>query len=142
MANLPLALNIGLGRDYAERYDWLVRQFKAWAFICAGTVLYYEDSDKSDETALYTYRLGMSAFKGIAPAYHVALLDKPTIMWEFHSLLLGIQMMFSFMLTDEAKPLRICRHCGRIFSACRHNTAFCGSKCKNRFNVYKSRGKK
>ncbi len=38
--------------------------------------------------------------------YHIALLDKPTLVWDFHSLLLGIQMMFTFMLTDEEKPQR------------------------------------
>jgi hypothetical protein len=65
--------------------------------------MYYIDRDvhKADESALYAYRLGMSCFKGIAPTYHVALFDeKPTIVWEFNSLLLGVQMMFSFMLTD------------------------------------------
>ena len=48
----------------------------------------------------------MAAFGGIAPSYHIELLEKPTIYWDFHSLLLGIQMMFSFMLVDEARPLR------------------------------------
>ena len=141
MVDKPLALNIGFGRDYAERFDWLVKQFKAWSFTCTGSILYYEDLGKADETTLYVYRQGMSAFKGISPTYHVALLDKPTIMWEFHSLLLGIQMMFSFMLTDTSKPLRICKHCNRIFTANHHNSAFCDSRCKNQHNVYKSRGK-
>ena len=43
----------------------------------------------------------MAAFGGIAPTYHIELLDRPTIVWDFQSLLLGVQMMFSFMLTDE-----------------------------------------
>lgn len=142
MADLPLALNIALGRDYAERYDWLLQQFKDWAFICVGAILYYEDKDKADETTLHLYRQGMAAFSGIAPTYKVALLDKPMILWEFHSLLLEIQMMFSFMLTDETKPLRICRHCNRVFVATHHNAAFCGAKCKNQYNVYKNRTSK
>ena len=33
----------------------------------------------------------------------------------FHSLLLGVQMMFSFMLTDEKSTLRVCKHCGNAF---------------------------
>lgn len=52
----------------------------------------------------------MIAFGGIAPTYHIALLDKPTIVWEFHSLMLGIQMRFSFMLTDSENPIRLCKH--------------------------------
>lgn len=142
MSELPMAVNICMGRDYAEQFDWLAKQFQSWAFTATGAILYYKDLGKTDDTTLYIYRLGMSAFKGITPTYHVALLDKPTIMWDFHSLLLGIQMMFSFMLTDEANPLRICKHCHSIYQATHHNAAFCSPACKNKFNVYKSRGKK
>ena len=87
------------------------------------------------------YRKGMAAFGGIAPSYHIELLEKPTIYWDFHSLLLGIQMMFSFMLVDDAKPLRLCKHCQKVFLGSRANSAFCSARCKNQYNVYKSRGK-
>ena len=58
-----------------------------------------------------------------------------------NSLLLGIQMMFSFMLVDEDKPLRLCKHCQKVFWSNRANAAFCSARCKNQYNVYKSRGK-
>lgn len=32
----------------------------------------------------------MAAFGGNVLTYHIALLDKPTIIWDFHSLLLGV----------------------------------------------------
>ena len=32
----------------------------------------------------------MAAFGGIAPTYHIELLEKPTIYWDFHSLLLDV----------------------------------------------------
>ena len=54
---------------------------------------------------------------------------------------LGIQMMFSFMLVDDAKPLRQCKHCQKVFLGSRANSAFCSARCKNQYNVYKSRGK-
>ena len=69
------------------------------------------------------------------------LLEKPPIYWDFHSLLLGIQMMFSFMLVGDAKPLRLCKHCQKVFLGSRANSAFCSARCKNQYNVYKSRGK-
>ncbi|MDR2559271.1 MAG: hypothetical protein LBC86_07005 [Oscillospiraceae bacterium] len=144
MGKRPMALNIMFARDYAERYEWLKMQFKSWAFTCMTAIMYYHDRDvhKADEAVLYTYRQAMSAFKGIAPTYHVALFDeKPTITWEFNSLLLGIQMMFSFMLTDGTKPLRMCKHCKNTFAATHHNAVFCSGKCKNQYNVYKSRGR-
>jgi hypothetical protein len=92
LAENPLAMNIGFSRDYAERFDWLVQQFKSWTFTFTAVYLYYKDYDSIDEETRDVYRLGMSAFKGIAPTYHVALYEKPTIVWEFNSLLLGIQM--------------------------------------------------
>lgn len=138
----PMAMNMGFQREYAESYDWLLVQFKDWAFTFIASYLYYKDYDTNDEATRDLYRQGMAAFGGVAPTYHIALLDKPTIVWDFHSLLLGVQMMFSFMLVDEKKPLRICKHCQGAFAANHPNTAFCSARCKNQYNVYKSRAKK
>ena len=84
----------------------------------------------------------MAAFGGIAPSYHIELLEKPTIYWDFHSLLLGIQMMFSFMLVDGCRnPCGCASTARRCSSSSRANSAFCSARCKNQYNVYKSRGK-
>ena len=48
----------GLSAEYAERYDWLARQFKDWAFTFCSSFLYYEDYDKIDETTRDLYRQG------------------------------------------------------------------------------------
>lgn len=104
-------------REYAERYDWLIRQFKDLAFSFYSSFLYYNDYDDLDEMTRDLYRQGMAAFGGIAPTYHIALLDRPTIIWDFHSLLLCLQMMFSFMLTDTDSTLKACKHCNKIFAA-------------------------
>jgi len=139
--NEPLAMNMSFQREYAERYDWLLWQFKDWAFTFLSSMLYYEDFEKLDEPTKNLYRRGMSAFGGIAPTYHIELLEKPTIVWDFYSLLLGIQTMFGFTLTDESNPLRMCRHCQKMFIAGHPNAAFCSPQCKNQHNVYKSRAK-
>jgi len=141
-SNEPQAMNMSFQREYAENYDWLLTQFKDLAFTFTTSVLYYEDYDKTNEATRDLYRHGMAAFGGIAPTYHIALLDKPTIVWDFYSLMLGVQMMFSFMLTDDAKPLRLCKHCQKAFMAGHPNAAFCSPRCKNQYNVYKSRGNK
>lgn len=141
MTDKPMAVNMSFQREYAERYDWMKQQFTDWAFNYVTSMLYYEDYDIMDQDTRMMMQQSMAAFGGIAPTYHIALLDKPTIIWDFHSSLLGIQMMFSFMLTDTDKPIRLCRHCTKAFVASRPSAVFCSPQCKNRYNVYKSRAK-
>ena len=142
MNDKPLAMSLSFQREYAERYDWLVTQFKDWAFTFVAGYFYYEDYDKIDDVTRDLYRQGMAAFGGIAPTYRIKLLDKPTIVWDFFSLLLGVQMMFSFAITDDKTKLRLCKHCMKVFAAKHQNSVFCSPRCKNQYNVYKSRGKK
>ena len=142
MTDKPMAVNMSFQREYAESYDWMKQQFIDWAFTYVNSFLYYEDYDMLNDDARRIMQESMAAFGGNAPTYHIALLDKPTIVWDFHSLLLGIQMMFSFMLVDGDQPLRLCKHCQKVFLGSRSNAAFCSPRCKNQYNVYKSRSKK
>lgn len=142
MTDKPMAVNMSFQREYAERYEWIKQQFIDLSFTYLTSMLYYEDYDKMSLEQRQLMQQGIQAFDGIAPTYRIALLDKPTIVWDFHSLMLGIQMMFSFMLTDVEKPIRICKHCLQVFVARRPSALFCSPKCKNRYNVYKSRAKK
>lgn len=137
----PMAKTMSFQREYAEPYDWVAQQFKDWAFTLTTAFFYYNDYDFMGEDERGLHRKAMAAFGGIAPSYHIELLDKPTIYWDFHSLLLGIQMMFSFMLVDDEQPLRLCKHCHKVFLGSRSNAAFCSPRCKNQYNVYKSREK-
>ena len=141
MKSKPQAVMMSFQKEYAERYDWLVTLFKDWAFTFMSSFLYYQDFDILDDMQKQLYRQGMAAFGGIAPTYHIELLERPTIVWDFHSLLLGVQMMFSFMIIDEKSTLRVCKHCGKAFIAGRPNSVFCSGRCKNQYNVYKSRAK-
>ena len=142
MSDRPMAVNMGFQREYAERYEWIRQQFVDLAFTHLTSLLYYADYDTLLPEQRQLMQQGMQAFGGIAPTYRIALLDAPTIVWDFHSLMLGIQMMFSFMLTDSENPLRLCRHCMQAFVAGRPSAVFCSPQCKNKYNVYKSRAKK
>ena len=141
MTDKPMAVNMSFQREYAERYDWMKQQFTDWAFNYTTSMIYYEDYDTLNQDTKLMMQQSMAAYGGNTPTYHIALLDKPTIVWDFHSMLLGIQMMFSFMLVDDTKPLRLCKHCQKVFISSRANAAFCSARCKNQYNVYKSRGK-
>ncbi len=143
MGNAPQAVAMSLQKEYAERYDWLIKEFTDWAFTFMTSFLYYMDYDTIDEQTRILYRQGISAFGGISPTYRIALeKDSPVIVWDFHSLLVMVQMCFSFMLTDKDSDMRMCKHCKKAFVASRKGNEFCSQKCKNQFNVYKSREKK
>ena len=117
-------------RNYAERYDWLERVFQDWSFTFLSSFLYYEDYEDMDETVRDIYRKGMAAFEGIAPEYHIELRERPAIVWDFHSLLLAIQMMFSFMLADETSSLKICANCYQAFFTENEDDDFCCAECE------------
>lgn len=129
----PMAMQMCFQRQYAEPYDWLVTQFKDWAFYVTNTFFYYLDYDRMTAEQRNTMQMGMAAFGGNAPTYHIALYEKPTIVWDFHSLMLGIYMMFSFLLTDENHPMKLCKHCHKVFIAKKSDAEFCSTKCKNSF---------
>lgn len=131
---LPMAVDLSFQREYAEPYEWLKQLFTDWAFTFTTSVLYYEDKDKIDPATAELYRKSMALFEGVMPTYHIGLLDKPTIIWDFHSLLLCIQMMFSFMLTDAEKPLRMCRKCTKAFIAKEPGQKFCSEECEKQYN--------
>ena len=141
MTDKPMEVNMSFQREYAERYDWMKQQLTDWAFNYMTSMIYYEDYDTLNQDTKLMMQQSMAAFGGNTPTYHIALLDKPTIVWDFHSMLLGIQMMFSFMLTDTEKPIRLCKHCLQAFVASRPSAVFCSPQCKNKHNVYKSRSK-
>ena len=137
----PMAKTMSFQREYAEPYDWVAQQFKDWAFTLSTSILYYKDYDSIDEDTRSLYRKAMAAFGGIAPSYHIELLDKPTIYWDFHPLLLGIQMMFSFMLVDKDQSLCLCKNCQKVFLGSQSNADFCSNRCKHQYNDYTSREK-
>ena len=131
----PQAQAMSFMRNYAERYDWITTVFKDWAFTFFTSFFYYHDYDKLDEYRRDIYRQAITAFDGNAPSYHIELRDRPTLVWDFHSLMLGIQMMFSFMLTDDARPLRLCHECQKPFVAKKPNDNVCCNDCREKYNA-------
>ena len=137
-----MAMYMSFTRDYGERYDWMASIFRDWAFTLLGTRIYYfgKDSPSDSDTRMIIER-GMSIFENNAPTFHLELLDRPTLVWDFHSLMLCIQTMFCFMLTEEKSKLRLCENCNKIFISDKENARFCSHECKNQYNVNKSRKK-
>ena len=128
----PQSMVMSFMRDYGEQYEWLVSVFKDWTFTLVTATLYYTDKDTLDEETLDLYRKGMASFEGNTPTYHLELRDHPTLVWDFHSLLLNIRILFSMALTDDKNPLRICKHCQRPFFAERTDAEYCSPDCRDK----------
>lgn len=135
----PQAMVMSFMRDYGEQYDWLVSVFRDWTFTLVTATLYYADKDTLDETSLDLYRKGMAAFEGNTPTYHLELRDHPTLVWDFHSLLLNIKILFSLALTDEKNPLKLCRQCQKPFFASKADAEFCSPACRDKHKKEKSK---
>ncbi len=128
----PQAMAMSFIRDYGERYEWMAEVFKDWAFTLMTSHIYYDKSDPANEATRKVYQSGMAAFEGNAPTYHLELRDKPAIVWDFHSLLLNIKLMLDMMMTDEDRPLRLCKQCMKPFFVSETGEEFCSSKCEKR----------
>ena len=131
-ANDPDAMSMSFQKEYAEPLDWIAKALKDLTFPFVTSKYFYEYGDAFDADEKKLMAQGVAAFGGIAPTYRIALLDKPTIVWDFHSLLIGLQMMFSFMMAEEKTPLRMCAHCDTIFVANRANQRFCCDACRRK----------
>jgi hypothetical protein len=135
LADRPMAVILCCQRQYAERFDWIVQALKDWVFTFLTSFLFYLDLDRMDDLSKELFIKGMSAFGGSAPTYHIELRERPTIVWEFHSLMRQIQMLYSFMLTDEESTLTCCANCGRVFVS-EQGEKFCCDVCKRDVDLH------
>lgn len=138
MNGLPMAANMTYHRAYSEPYEWVRTELKDWAFTLL-TPIYY--AEEKDETIKDLYQRGLYAFGGIAPTYHILIDEgKPVIVWDFQSLMRVIKMVFSYALTDEKRPLRICKNCTKAFIASRPQQEYCSPECREQHRE-KKKGK-
>ena len=72
----------------------------------------------------------MQIFEGAAPTCHLELWDRPVVMWDYHSLLLGLQMAVFFTITDPKSPIHLCKNCEKAFFASRPNQLYCSDHCR------------
>ena len=128
----PDAMSMSFQKEYAEPLEWIAKALKDLTFPFITSKYFYEHGDAFDADEKKLMAQGVAAFGGIAPTYRIALLDKPTIVWDFHSLLIGLQMMFSFMMAEDKTPLRMCDSCDTIFIANRKNQRYCCDNCRRK----------
>lgn len=111
------------GWQYSEPLEWLIKYFKyLYNFMTA---------EKNELDNFNKSRL----------TYKIDTQREINLVCEYVSLKAVIDFAFAKAVTDERKPLRYCKHCGKIFYAGDIRSEFCSPRCRNQFNVYKSRAK-
>ncbi len=73
--------------------------------------------------------------------YSLTVTDKIQMHYEFNSLMAVLNFTMANLLSAEGSPLKICKHCGKAFISENKRAEFCSERCRNQFNVYKSRAK-
>lgn len=117
---------------YGERFDWLKAVFQDWMFVFLSVLVYNDKKDEMDPELVGDLQDGLSVFDGNAPTYHFRLHDGPVLVWDFHSLLLALQMAISIMLTDSKRPIKFCKGCGKLFVAKNANAKYCSKNCRGK----------
>jgi len=73
--------------------------------------------------------------------YSLTVTDKIQMHYEFNSLMAILNFTIANLLSADGSPLKICKHCGKAFISENKRAEFCSERCRNQFNVYKSRAK-
>lgn len=133
-----LEYELAFSRNYAERTDWLFGVFSEFYTHFAACVAY----QTTDNPALQSHYADMvSGFCEYGLGFRMAMDGKPTLVWDFAALKTVLETVYAFMVSDAGAPLRICKHCGKVFYATHGRMELCSGRCRNQYNVYKSRGK-
>ena len=91
-----------------------------------------QKTKKRKSSAVPPEQNAMAAFEDNAPTYHLELRDRPTLVWDFHSLLLNVKLLIFLSLTDENNPLKVCRKCGKPFIASKPADKYCSEDCRGK----------
>lgn len=125
-------------RDYCEKLDWFIKYAKR-LYKYYQSLLGYYNPHREKEHYVYGNEIRTFKAKGIQLGFN--LQETPSIAWDFSSLRAAIDMIFGFLMSNPSQPVKACKHDNVIFYAKNPKALFCSERCRNQYNVYKSRQK-
>lgn len=131
----PLILDLVFSKYYCERVDWIV-EFAKNISTHINQTLVYKNIKLTESVTIMAGK-----FKAENIGLSVAVLDSPYIEWDFDSLKVAIEVIYSFTVADSKNTLKRCENCKKVFIAKNDNEKYCSKVCRNRYNVNKSRNK-
>ena len=121
---------------YCEKVDWIVEYAKKMYSI------FKKIFDTQNNIQEFNIKEDVIKYYFSGVPYKINMYGKtPEISWQPNSLKQAIDLSFGFMLCSEKNPLKICKHCGKVFYAKNPKAEYCSPQCRNQSNVYKSREK-
>lgn len=76
----------------------------------------------------------MPAISGIL-YYKLTVGATPQLIWDTGSLLNVLRLVYASLVTDPAIPLKVCKNCSKVYYNPHAKSEFCGTKCRNYYNV-------
>ncbi len=111
MGNAPQAGGDGITERYAERYDWIVKEFTDLAFTFMTSFFYYMDYDMIDEQtrSLYVKAFPLSAAYPRLTALRWKRMRRYRMGFPFAADY-GADVLF-IHAHDKDSDMRMCKHC-------------------------------
>lgn len=113
---------------------------------------YGEELERFQAEMRTLYRHFLSARGDKAPADAAAITGglrfqltagtTPQLLWQTDRLLDVLRLAYAAQLTDPAAPLKVCKNCGKVYYNPHAKSEFCGTRCRNYYNVKVFREKK
>lgn len=67
--------------------------------------------------------------------YRVTSGQTPQIIWGVDSLEDVLRLSYTLLISSEKPALKVCKNCGKIYYNSHAKSEFCGTKCRNQYNV-------
>lgn len=68
-------------------------------------------------------------------SYKLTSGQTPQLVWEADSLLNVLRLAYAALITTPSVPLKVCKNCGKLYYNPHAKSEFCGTKCRNYYNV-------
>lgn len=120
-------------RNYSEPITWIAEYIHELYEVLLLSVKYKTEPDAV--SVLLNDRLKTNI------RYSLTVTDRIQMQYKFHSLMGVLNFTMANLLSADGSPLKICKHCQKTFISQNKRSEFCSERCRNQFNVYKSRAK-
>jgi hypothetical protein len=136
----PKVYDIIFTRSYAEKLDWVTEYFKD-LYMHFGACYYIDNAEHSHLVTEYAKRIEGKAFPGIGYRFYYKAGQPLSLDYDFPALKSVVDVAYSFAVTAEPCPLKLCKDCDRVFFVNNQRTEFCTVQCRNKYNTRKFRAK-